>query len=238
LEVHFYRGKDSRQFAPALEQMVQRTRPAGWLLSSQTAPVQKWFSHRKLPCVIIGSRHEGVALPSVDIDFRALCRHAAGLLLAKGYTRLALLNPESGLAGDLESERGFLEAAERFQSSGRVLIKHHDGTAKGVADRVKTLLQGQAPGMGLLVSGSNYALMTLCFLLHRGLHLPQEVALISRDEDVFMQYTMPSLAHYSASPNLLARKVSRIFLQFVRYGVSEPRDYRVMPRFVPGETLG
>ena len=238
LEVHFHAANQARRPGPALEQLVKRAEPAGWLLSSMTAPTQRWFSQRGLPCVIIGSRHEGVALPSVDIDFRALCRHAAGLLLGKGHARLALLNPRSGLAGDIESERGFKEAIERFHPGGQAIIAQHDGTAKGLCDRLQMVLRTQAPGTGLLVSGSKYALMTLCFLLRRGLRLPQDAALISRDEDAFMQYAIPTIAHYSANPTVLARKVSRIFLQLVRFGVNEPRDYRVMPRFVPGDTLG
>ena len=238
LEVHFHRDRPGRKPSAALEQLVRDTRPAAWLLGSQTAQVQQWFSQRGLPCVIIGSRHEGVSLPSVDIDFRALGRHAAGLLLAKGCTRLILVDTPSGLAGDLECERGFKEAAARFQHRGEAIIGHHDGTVEGLSGRLKMFFQRRRPRTGLVVTGSNYVLMTLCFLLRQGLRVPEDVALISRDDDVFMQYTIPTIAHYSAGPTVLARKVSRVFLQLVRFGVSEQRDYRVMPRFVAGESLG
>jgi DNA-binding LacI/PurR family transcriptional regulator len=239
LEVHFQRDPQAHPPIGTLEQLVKRTRASVWVLASYTAPVQQWFSRKGLPCLVVGSRHEGVALPSVDIGYRALSRHAAGLLLARGHTRLALLNPESGLAGDLESERGFLEAGEHFQrGGGEFLIGHHDGTRESVCKRLDALLQLRASPTGFLVSGANYALMTLCFLLGKGLRLPRDVALISRNEELFLNYALPSIAHYSANPTLLARKVSRIVMQLVRGGVSEPRDYRLMPEFVPGETLG
>lgn len=239
MEVHFCGDHPGSRPGPALEQLVSRLRAACWLLPSYTAPVQQWFSQRRLPCVIVGSRHQGVELPSVDVDFRALGRHAAGLLLAKGHQRVVFLTPQSGLAGDLECERGFSEAARQFEHGrGEATVDYHDDTAAGVRKRLEALLQRRPPRIGFLVTGSNYALMTVGFLLRQGLRVPQEAALISSDEDVFMQYAIPSIAHYSASPTLLARKVSRVTLQLVRGGASELRDYRVMPHFVPGETLG
>jgi DNA-binding LacI/PurR family transcriptional regulator len=238
LEVHFHQDNRSHLPGAALTQLVRRTRPAGWVLASQTAPVQRWFSQRGLPCVILGSRHEGVSLPSVDIDFRALSRHATGLLLAKGCQRVALLIAQSGLAGDLESERGFKEAVKRFQHGGEAVIGHHDGTIRGVCERLRLLLQRRPARTGFIVSGANYLMMTLCFLQRQGIRVPEDVALVSQDDDVFMQHAIPSIARYAVSPRLVARKVSRVLLQLTRYGLNETRDYRLMPRFVPGESMG
>lgn len=222
-----------------LEELAQRHRPAGWVLCGTTASMQHWFSKRAMPCVIIGSRHEEVALPSVDRDLPAACRHAVGAFFAKGHSRLVLLNPEGGLAGDLECERGFCEAAARFQpGNSETLIQHHDGTPAGLCARLNSLLQRRPPPTGFLVSGPKYALTALGLLIRRGLRLPKDAALIARDDDSFMEYVVPTVARYSTDPTLFARKVSRTVLRLVQGGDALPRDYRVMPRFVRGETLG
>jgi DNA-binding LacI/PurR family transcriptional regulator len=222
----------------ALEEMAERIRPGGWVLLSCGAPVQRWFSKRALPCVITGSRHEGVALPSVDIDYQALCRHAAGLLLAKGHKRLAFLNPRSGLAGDLESEVGFKEAGARGKYSNReLIIGHHDGTRDGLCNRLAAMLEFERRPTGFLVSGPYHALTTHGFLINQGLRLPRDAALISRDGDLFFAHTVPTLAQYAINPALLARKITRLVLQLVQSGTGSVRDYRIMPTFVPGETF-
>jgi DNA-binding LacI/PurR family transcriptional regulator len=222
-----------------LEALAQRERPAGWVLCGTTAQMQQWFSKHGMPCVIIGSRHEGVALPSVDRDLPAACRHAVGLFFAKGHFRLVLLNPKTGLAGDLECEKSFCEAAAKLQpGTSEALIAHHDGTPQCICARLTALLQRRPAPTGFLVSGSKYTLTTLGFLLSRGLRLPREAALIGRDNDAFVEYVLPTVARYSTDPRLFARKVSRTVLRLVRGDAVLAQDYRVMPHFLPGQTLG
>jgi DNA-binding LacI/PurR family transcriptional regulator len=52
-------------------------------------------------------------LPFRDLDHRAICRHAAGILLGLGHRKLALVMQKSRRAGDLESEAGFLEGVKQ-----------------------------------------------------------------------------------------------------------------------------
>jgi DNA-binding LacI/PurR family transcriptional regulator len=239
LELHLQQGCYGPRPGQALEELAQRVRPAGWVLYRSTALMQQWFAKNGLPCVITGSRHSGVGLPSVDLDHRALCRHAARLLLARGHTRPVLISPKTDLAGDLESERGFLEGVGSIGSeAGETLMGRHDGTCESLCRRLEELLRRRLPPTGFLVCGSRNALTTLCFLMHRGLRFPQDVALVSRDHDPFLEEVVPSLARYSCDPTLYARKISRSVLQLVRGDMGQPRGILVMPRFVPGETLG
>ena len=239
LDVRHERACFARNPDRALEELAHRVRPAGWVINSSTARMQHWFSKRSLPCVITGSRHEGVRLTTVDRDLTAACRHAAGMLIAKGHTRLVLLNPKSGLAGDIDCETGFREVANRLlPKNGEVIIAHHDGTRDGVCRRFGALLRHQPAATGFLVSGPKYAITALGLLLRKGIRLPQDAAFISRDDDSFLQYVVPSIARYSTDPTLFARKVSRTVLRLVQGGTVPPQDIRVMPRFVPGETFG
>jgi DNA-binding LacI/PurR family transcriptional regulator len=239
LELHFHQVDHLFHPDRRLAELVARMRPAAWVLFSCGAPIQRWFSRQGLPCIIAGSRHEGVTLPAVDVAFRAVCRHAAGQLLAKGHRRLAFLNPKIGLAGDLESERGFEEAPARFRiPDAEALVAHHDDTHPGALRALESLLERPHPPTGFLVTGPHYALMASGLLRSRGLRLPQDAGLISRDGDFYLEYTTPRIAAYFASPALFARKVSRLVLELVQTGMCVPRDYRLMPEFVPGGTLG
>lgn len=83
----------------ALAELTTRLRPAAWLLYLSTHAMQTWFSARGLPAVIPGTRYADVRLPSVDVDYRATCRHAVGRFLAQGHRCLVLLNPRSVAGG-------------------------------------------------------------------------------------------------------------------------------------------
>ena len=100
------RVHDGRQFyqtnpTRALERLIDQHRHEAWILTLSSEAMQRWFARRGLPCLIAGSTFPGVALPHYDLDYRAICRHAAGVLLRLGHRRIGLLNRESRRAGEM-----------------------------------------------------------------------------------------------------------------------------------------
>lgn len=227
----------SRRPQRALEELVARLRPAVWLLYLSTPALQEWFVARSLPAVIPGSPHEGVRLPSVDVDYRAACRHAVGRFLAKGHRRLVLLNPKSVAAGDLESEQGFLSAAAaRPDASARVA--YHNGTRAGVCATLDALLAHALPPTAFLVSRPAHALTAVGHLVQRGVGFPQDAVLIARDHDSFLDHAVPSIARYQADPIAFAHRLSRAVLAIASGGAVRAQTQRLIPRLLPGQTLG
>ena len=239
LEIHVERACYTIRPDRALAELIRNTKPAGWVLCGTTAPMQHWFAKRGLRCIIVGSRHPGPALVSVDRNHAATCRHAVGLFLARGFHRLVLLIPNSGLAGDLECEVSFKDAAAKFnRPEVDVIIEHHDGSRENVCRRLGVLFQKQPPRTGLLVAGAKYVLTTLGYLADHGLRVARDVALISRDDDPFLEFVVPTVARYSSDPLIFARKVSRTVLKLAQDGGGSLGDFRLIPRFIPGETCG
>jgi DNA-binding LacI/PurR family transcriptional regulator len=223
----------------AIDAMVQQLNAAAWVLYLSTEAMQRAFSGRNLPCVIAGSPHPSVELSSVDIDYAATCRHAAGILAARGRKRIALLMPRSGQAGNLQSEAGFQEAGAGLRASGvETLVAHHDGTREGVCRRLDALLDAAAPVDGLLVAKPAHVVTAVSHLLRKGVRIPQQVALISRDNDPFLDSLVPTVARYERDTTLYARKVLRLVLDLVREGARPRHNYRLMPNLSLGETLG
>ncbi|HEX3716981.1 MAG TPA: substrate-binding domain-containing protein [Verrucomicrobiae bacterium] len=230
---HKYFG---RRPARGLEELV-RARPAAcWVLYLSTAAMQEWFAARGIPCVIAGSCSPGLSLPAVDVNYRAACRHAAGLLMAKGHSRVAFLIESSGTVGDQESENGFKEA---FAHTALVpLIIHHDGTPSQIAAKMNALLSSQNPPTAFLVARSTATLTVMSWLMRQGIGLPQKAALISRDSDTYLDFVVPKVARYVKDPALFARKISSFVLSLVEEGSASSRQILIMPSFVKGETAG
>jgi len=238
-EIHAERGLFARGPSAGLERLMRQLHPAACILVSSTQKMQLWFSRRRLPCVIWGSKHPGVELPSVDKAYRAVCRHAVGLFLARGQRHVVLLNPESGAAGDLESEEGFREgAAQHQQGKVEASVARHDGTAGDICRVMAALLKRRAPPTALLVSRAVNVLAVMGYLMRCGLRLPEDVALISRDHEPFLDQMVPSVARYLVSPEAMAARISSAVLEMVRTGLVSAVDFQIMPEFIEGETLG
>jgi len=239
LQVYTSRAAFASSATRALEALTRRLRPACWLLFRGTETMHQWFEARGLPTVVVGSLHDGIKLPSVDLAHRTVCRHAAGLFLAKGYQDLALLSPASGTAAELESERGFVQDAGASRSPDvKTEVVWHDATVPGLCRQLDLLLQRQRPPRALLVARPEHTVTTLSYLASKGLRFPADFALISRDDDPFLKSLVPSIARYSASPTAFARKLYSVVSEVILEGSAAPVAHRVLPQFIGGQTFG
>jgi len=239
LEIHSGRRWYSRRPEKDLAALTQQAPAGAWLLFMTNERMQRWFVESKLPVVLSGSGHPGIDLPSVDFDYRAVCRHAAGQFLQRGHRRIVLLMQDSDTAGDRESEAGFLEAFQtRAGATATPIVAHHDGTPESIRQRLRGLLGTGAVPTAFLVARSMPALMTASELLRRGLRVPGDAAVIARDSDHFHEFFSPQLARYRADPEVHARRLARIVIQLVGEAVNRSKRIRIMPQFFPGESLG
>jgi DNA-binding LacI/PurR family transcriptional regulator len=222
--------------ARALEKIVQGKSAAVWVAFGSKEPMQQWFVQRQLPLLVIGSCGPGIALPSLDVNFRAACRHAGDLLWRKGHRRLALVQPLDAYDGDVESERGFREALGKHPEAQLRVIRH-DGTAAHLGSLLDETLLSAHPPSGYLVVHPNHALTVAMHLMRRKLRLPQDAAVLSRDRESYFQHTSPVLSHYAVDSGQFARKISKAVRELAETGVLAPKAIRLIPRFIAGETV-
>jgi DNA-binding LacI/PurR family transcriptional regulator len=218
----------------ALEQVVFTAPASLWILLLSTPAGQQWFRDRNLPCLVAGSCAPEVRLPSIDIDYRAACHHAVGVFRRGGHQHLALIIPASGTGGDADSEAGFLGGAAEGPPP---VILRHDGTRAGILRSLEGALRLNTPPTGFLVARSAHVLTVLTLLMQRGRRLPREAAVISRDDDYFLDFVTPQVARYGSDPARFARQLFQMILQMVRFGPTTGHPIRLMPTFIPGETV-
>ena len=238
LETHSGLALYNRRPNSALKAFTTQLRPIGWILYLSTLSMQKWFSDQGLPCIVVGSRHPQILLPAVDIDHRAVARHAVGLFLARGHRRIVFLSPNLGLAGDKLSEEGFLEG---LQTGGRSIdgtVIRYAATTKGICPKLDQCIKQPDRPTAFLVGRPLHALTAVSYLISRGIRVPADAAVISRDEELSLMHMEPSVAHYSCNSTVFARRISRLVLEMVHTGVVKPSQHLQMPDFVGGETLG
>jgi len=239
LEV-FHGTKYFGQHAARSLSRLTSTYPARcWILARSNRPLQEWFANAGLPTLVSGSTHAGVSLPSVDIDHRALCRHAATVLLRNGHRRVAIFLDRTGQAGDAESEQGFMEGVAQFDALATVASRKtgSEQSAAITIRQARTLLAMAAPPTGWLLSNSNSYLTVLSYLGSIGLSVPRDISLVCRDEEPFLQYLHPTPIRYAASPRKFAITLNQA-LKRIAGADTHPFSLRIMPDFVSGGSVG
>ncbi len=238
--LHVFSGSQYFRESPgaALERLVAQQRHGCWVLILANEPIQRWFEQAGIPCVVAGTVYPGVNLPYRDLDHLALCRHAAGVMLGAGHRKVALLIRKSPRAGDLESEQGFLEgvrASSRADAEG--LIAYHDATVASIGAALRRLMNRRPRPTALLVANAYHYLTAVTWLASAGFKVPRDVSVLSRDEDPFLSFLVPTPTRYIVSPSSMAKALVRPVLELLEGGVVTQRAIRIMPDFIRGETV-
>ena len=224
--------------AKALQKLLRQHPAECWLLLRASSATQVWFSKQPVPVVIAGSPDLKIDLPFVDIEYRALCRHAAGTLLAQGHRRIALVAEKTNRGGDLASELGFMEGVRKSPHEGaEPLIAWHQPSVNSVCAAVRRLMRNPPFPTALLVANPLFYLTVTSRLAQLGFKIPGDVSVLSRDDDPFLSFIVPSPARYVIPPHLFAKKLLRPILEAVDSGAIGTRAVNITPELIPGDSI-
>jgi DNA-binding LacI/PurR family transcriptional regulator len=229
----------SRRPSAALKKLTLSQPAACWLLANSNEATQRWFCDTNLPCVVAGSCHPGIDLPNVDLDHYALCRHAAGVLLGAGHRRIAMLNAHAHRAGDLESETGFMAGVRESPHTDAIpLVIHHDHTTESLSRALQRLLKMPHTPSAILVSNGASYLTIISLLAQCQLRVPDDVSVVSRDDEPFLRFLVPRPTYYAANPHTFAKHLFKPVLKLLSGTTPLPRSTRIIPTYVKGASLG
>jgi LacI family transcriptional regulator len=212
-----------------------------WILTLAPDRVKLWFQEQGIPCVVSGTCGPGLKLPFVDLDYHALCRHAAGRMTALGHKRVVFLTEKSTKAGDVASERGFVEGIESAgnRDAGGFVVRHQN-TNNSVLKTLDRLFHGgpaNPPPTAMFVANPHFYLLVLTYLHGLGLRVPADISLVCRDDDSFLNYIHPVPTRYSFDEALFARRLFKLIMQTVEGVHIVKKDIRIMPDYRKGATL-
>lgn len=238
--LHVFHGRQYYRTNPgaALKKLTTQNPHGCWILILSNQSVQRWFEQSAHSCIVAGSVYPGIDLPFRDLDHRAICRHAAGRMLGLGHRYLALVIQKPRRAGDVDSETGFKDGVELSRNRDvEFVICDHEFTVASIKNTVRRLMERKNRPTALLVANAYHYVTVVGCLASLGWRVPQDVSVISRDEDPFLPYVVPEPARYVTSPHTMAKALLTPVLELLGKGAVSHRESLIMPNFIPGESL-
>lgn len=222
----------------ALERLCRDFHPDVWLLWRSTAQIQEWFHRHQRRHVVVGTAFNPRTSPSVDIDHIATARHAAAACGRLGHRRLAVIVPDSLLAGDRASEQGFLDGARDFEGGALwATALRHDGTPAGIFRCVDRLMAFAPRPTAIFSAGGMQTIAITTRLRELGVGVPGQVSVISRDDEPALDFVSPTPARYYRPPIEFARGVFRQIERQRRVAQGAPTAHLILPDLQARETL-
>ena len=206
-----------------------------WVLHKMPAQVQRAAQDIGLKAIVFGSVWPGVTLPSIDVDFRAVVRHAAGRCLARGHRRLAVIVHRTVLAGDAAIVEALGAEMARHEVPPPMVLKHDFNRARLIDALDHRIIPPATRPEALLVVNQHHLLTVLPHLLHRGLRIPHDLSLVYLSNDPTVERLSPLPDRYDLGDRLLRRLA---LAAQARLAGERPGSVALLPRFLKGETLG
>jgi DNA-binding LacI/PurR family transcriptional regulator len=217
-----------------LKEIVAGRRGACYVLLNSSRILQHWFANSGEPVLVMGSCHEGVELPSIDLDYRAVGWHAGGQFVKNGHKNILLVEPVGNLVGFSASEAALREYMAGVPGSQvRVL----QATQSSFLQAFERALRGPNAPTAALACRVEMALSVLGAAQQFGKSIPKDFALVSRDYHPIFQVMAPEVTRYEANLHAMARKTIRLIHPLLQGIAPRNKTTLIFPTFFPGQTL-
>ena len=207
--------------------------PAGWILYRATAVMQRWFEGRGLPSLVVGPCHEGVRLPAVLADVEALGRHAVAEAARRGHRHVGFVVDDPAVASASRTLEGLLGGALGV----RISVIRDDGTVSGLREELHGALRSAGRPTCLLVAEADAVLAVAGLVREAGLRVPEDVSLVVRDHEPFLNRSVPEFSRYQFDWQRFGRAVVQLLESVMGGGPGDGTQRVLMPEFIRGETL-
>lgn len=222
-----------------LQHLVQSSPASCWILIHSTHRAQKWFVDAGLPALVSGHTYDGINLPGLDVDLWASGHHAAIQLARMGHTRVVTVVSKHRLPGLIEGDAGFAEGfGSATKNRGVILQLPYNGDDTALARNLMRMMKQSVRPTSILTETPNQYLTVMSALAQLRLVVPDDVSVVSRLDDSFLEHLVPEPARYHISPVVFARSLVRM-VAHLALGENLPHTHRLlMPDFIRGGSLG
>ncbi|MBN8459158.1 MAG: GntR family transcriptional regulator [Verrucomicrobia bacterium] len=218
----------------SLRRWAKDAPPTVWILHKMPRSVQQAAAGLKLKAIVFGTVFPGIDLPHVDVDFRAVARHATGRCLARGHRKLAVLVHRTHLAGDSAVIAAVGEELARAGAPPPVILKHDFNRSRLIDTLDHQIVPSAGRPDALLVVNQHHILTALPHLLHRGLRVPRDLSIVYLSNDPAVERLSPLPERYDLGDRLL-RRLAKAAQESLAGG--HPASAVLLPRLLKGETL-
>lgn len=223
-----------RQPKNELARLAAKFPGAVWILYRMPQPVQIAAGQLGLRCIVYGSVLAGVDLPYVDVDFRAVARHALGRCLARGLRKIAVLVHRTPLAGDTVIVSEITSLLAGAGAPPPVILRHDFNRSRLIDSLDQRIVPADKTPDALIVVSQHHLLTTLPHLLRRGLRIPDDLSLIYLSNDPVTERLSPLPERYDLGGQL-PRRLAKAAQAMISGEI--PSSARLLPKLKAGETF-
>jgi len=209
-----------------------------WIVVAGSRLLLEWMSMQPLPYLALYGRTEGLPLARTGPDKQPAMVAATRRLLALGHRRIVFVARHARrLPTPGNVERAFLdELAACGIPTGDYHLPDWEETPDGFHKLLDRLFR-HTPPTALIIDEVPLYIAAMEFLARHRIHVPDQISLVSTDDDAALDWCQPGVAHIKWNTTPIVRRVVR-WVADVRKGPADRRTVNTPAEFVPGGSIG
>lgn len=218
--------------------LVRRTGADAWIVQSGSQAVLSWFAAQPAPAFAMFGRFENLSLAAAGPNGTPAFRMATRTLLAHGHRRIVCLCRRQWRQPEPASYmRAYLE---ELQAAGLTVSSYNlpdwEETNAGFQECLTALFR-VTPPTALMVDEAPFLVAALQFMARARIRVPEDVSLVSFDDDVAFAGCDPPIACMKWDVQPLIRRVLR-WASLLSQSTVDTKQTFVRVTFDPGGTIG
>ena len=220
-----------------LARMVKKTEADAWVVTAGTREVLQWFMQQKIPTFALFGRQHKLDIAGIGPNKIPAFVKATRRLIDLGHQRIVYLDSLYKVSEPGTPGAAFVDALSAGGiAAGSYNLPGWEGGIEGLYAYLDSSFQRTPPTAIIAGSSSNY-FATLHFLLNQGIRVPQDLSLVSVDDDPHFGQCRPSVAHIRWSRRPVAQRIVR-WVNNISQGKEDTRKTLIKAEFIEAGTMG
>ena len=188
------------------------------------------------PLVLIDRYYENTSLPFVTTNNYQGGLDATKHLLSRGHSRITCIQGVQSSMPNKERVRGYCRAIEEAGLAENINIVGNEFSVQNGYLEAKLLMSREIRPTAIFALSNTIMLGALKAIREAGLSIPQDVALISFDNNLYMDYMTPSITRISQPVEDMSKLAVKILLDKLNGESNCNSQLRLSPMMVAGES--
>ena len=188
------------------------------------------------PLVLIDRYYENTSLPFVTTNNYQGGLDATKHLLSRGHSRVTCIQGVQSSMPNKERVRGYCRAMEEAGLAENINIVGNEFSVQNGYLEAKLLMSREIRPTAIFTLSNTIMLGALKAIREAGLSVPQDVALISFDNNLYMDYMTPSITRISQPVEDMSKLAVKILRDKLNGESNCNSQLRLSPMMVAGES--
>lgn len=186
-------------------------------------PVALERINQNIPVVLVDRFYSSSDLPYVTTNNYNGSVEACDVLLSRGYKKIVCIQGKLSSGPNRERVRGYYDTMKRAGLEDNTFVVGNEFSIQNGYLETKLLLDKGESIDAIFALSNTIVLGALKAIREVGLKIPEDIAVISFDDNMYMEYLTPALTRVSQPVGDMAKLAARILLD----RINNPTDSRV-----------